>query len=68
MSTSNKPTQSSYAPVDDGPQEVAAVTAADSPKLVQTAPHGAVTTCIDHGANAATVTSVHRIETMAIGR
>jgi diadenosine tetraphosphatase ApaH/serine/threonine PP2A family protein phosphatase len=33
--------------VDDGPQEVAAVAAADPPKLVRTAPHGAVINRID---------------------
>jgi hypothetical protein len=54
--------------VDDGPREVAAVAAADPPKLVRTAPHGAVMNRIDHGADAATVISVHRIETTAIGR
>jgi hypothetical protein len=54
--------------VDDGPQEVAAVAAADPPKLVRKAPHEAVMNRIDHGADAATVTFVHRIETTAIGR
>jgi hypothetical protein len=62
------PEAASMRPVDDGPREVAAVAAADPPKLVRTAPHGAVTNRIDHGADAATVTSVHRIETTAIGR
>jgi hypothetical protein len=60
--------QSSCAPVDDGPQKVAAVAAADPLKLVRTAPHGAVMNHIDRGADAATMTSVHRIETTAIGR
>jgi hypothetical protein len=68
MSTSHKPTRSWCAPVDDGPQEVAAVAAADPPKLVRKAPHEAAMNRIDHGADAATVTSVHRIETAAIGR
>jgi hypothetical protein len=54
--------------VDDGPREVAAVAAADLLKLVRTAPHGAVMNRIDPGADAATVTSVHHIETTAIGR
>jgi hypothetical protein len=54
--------------VDDGLQEVAAVAAADPLKLVRTAPHGVVMNRIDPGADAATVTSVHRIETTAIGR
>jgi hypothetical protein len=52
--------------VDDGPQEVAAVAAADPPKLVRQAPHGAVMNRIDQGAHAATVTYVHRIETTVI--
>jgi hypothetical protein len=75
MSTSHKPARSScatkrlrYAPVDDGPREVAAVAAADPPKLVRTASHGAVMNRIDHGSDAATATSVHRIETTVIGR
>jgi hypothetical protein len=54
--------------VDDGPRKVAAVAATDPLKLVRTAPHGMVMNRIDHGAEAATVTSVHRIETTAIGR
>jgi hypothetical protein len=54
--------------VDDGPREVAAVAAADPPKLVRKAPHGAVMNRIDHGADVAMVTSVHHIETTAIGR
>jgi hypothetical protein len=57
--------------VDDGPREVAAVVAvaaADPLKLVRTAQHGAVMNRINHGADAATVTSVHRIETTEIGR
>jgi hypothetical protein len=54
--------------VDDGPREVAAVAAADAPKLVRTAPHGAVMNHINHWADAATVTSVHRIDPTAIGR
>jgi hypothetical protein len=52
--------------VDDVPQEVAAVAVANPPKLVRTAPHGAVMNRIDHGADAVTVASVHRIETMVI--
>jgi hypothetical protein len=74
-STSHKPTRSSCAPKrlrcapgDDGLREVAAVAAADPVKLVRTAPHGAAMDRIDHGADAATVTSIHRIETTAIGR
>jgi hypothetical protein len=74
-STSRKSTRSwcapkrlRFAPVDDGPREMAAVAAADPPKLVRTASHGAVMNRIDHGADAATVSSVHRIETTAIGR
>jgi hypothetical protein len=47
---------------------VAAVAAADPLKLARKAPHGAVMNRIDHGADAAMVTSVHRIETTAIGR
>jgi hypothetical protein len=54
--------------VDDGQREVAAVAAADCPKLVRTAPHGVVMNRIDHWADATTVTSVHHIETTAIGR
>jgi hypothetical protein len=54
--------------MDDGPREVAAVAAVDPPKLVRTASHGAVMNRIDHGADTATVTSVHRIETTTIGR
>jgi hypothetical protein len=60
--------RSSCAPVDDGPREVTAVAAADPRKLVRTAPHEAVMNRIDREADAATVTSVHRIETTAIGR
>jgi hypothetical protein len=52
--------------VDDDLREVAAVAATDPPKLVQTAPHGAVMNRIDHGTDTATVSSVHRIETTAI--
>jgi hypothetical protein len=52
--------------VDDGPQEVAAVVAADLLKLVRTASHGAVMNRIGRGVDAATVTSVHRIETTVI--
>jgi hypothetical protein len=48
--------------------EVAAVAAADPPKLVRTASHRVVMNRIDRGADATTVTSVHRIETTAIGR
>jgi hypothetical protein len=54
--------------VDDGSREVAVVATADHLKLVRTAPHRAVMNRIDHGADAATVTSVYRIETTAIGR
>jgi hypothetical protein len=42
------------------------VAAADPPRLVRTAPHRVVMNRIDHGADAATVTSVHRIETTII--
>jgi hypothetical protein len=66
-STSHKPRRSSGAAVDEGSREVAAVEAADPLKLVQTAPHGAVMNRINHGADAATVTSVHRVKTTAIG-
>jgi hypothetical protein len=43
--------------VDDGPQEVTAVAAANHLELVRTASHGAVMNRIDCGADAATVTS-----------
>jgi hypothetical protein len=53
--------------MDDGPREVAAVAAADPLKLVRTAPYEVVMNRIDLGADAATMTSVPRIETTAIG-
>jgi hypothetical protein len=62
-----RPKRLRCAPVDDGPREMAPVAAADPLKLVRKAPHGAVMNRINHRAEAATVTSVHRIETTAIG-
>jgi hypothetical protein len=53
---------------NDDTREVAAVAAADPLKLVRTAPHRAVMNRIERWADAATVTSVHRIETTVNGR